>query len=431
MKRTKPSISFLAVCVCATFSLADDWPQWRGPDRDGQWREDGVIEQFPSDQVALKWRVPISSGYSGPTVAEGRVYVTDRVVTPEQMERVHCFAWESGAKLWSHEYACSYAGFGYTAGPRASVLVDEGRAYSLGAAGHLICFDAADGDIMWRRDLRAEYEIRMPNWGIAASPIIEEDLVIVQIGGEDACVVAFDKRTGRQRWQALPDDASYSAPIVVNQARHRVLICWTGERIVGLDPQSGREHWDYDFEWEKWPIGIATPVVHRDKLLISDAHKGSLLLQLSSNALAVKPLWHRRREEEPDGKALHCLTSTPKIQDQHIYGVDGQGVLRCLELETGEQIWEDRTAVPENRWATIHLIRNGPRTWMFTERGELIIARLTPEGFEEISRAKLIEPTTDQLRRRGGVTWSHPAFAYRHVFARNDKELVCADLRAE
>lgn len=431
MKRTESCLTFLAALCCATFTCADDWPQWRGPNRDGQWREDGVIERFPADRVPLKWRVPISSGYSGPTVADGRVYVTDRVVTPDQIERVHCFAWESGAKLWSHEYACSYAGFGYTAGPRASVLVDEGRAYSLGAAGHLICFDGADGDIMWRRDLRAEYDIRMPKWGIAASPIIEKDLVIVQIGGEDACLVAFDKRTGQQRWQALPDDASYSAPIVVNQARQRVLICWTGERIVGLDPRSGREHWSFDFMWEKWPIGIATPVVRHDKLLISDAHKGSLLLQLSSDVLAAKPLWHRRKEEEPDGKALHCLISTPRIQDQHIYGVDGQGVLRCLDLETGEQLWEDRTAVPENRWATIHLIGHGPRTWLFTERGELIIARLRPAGFEEISRAELIEPTTDQLRRRGGVTWSHPAFAYGHVFARNDKELVCADLRAQ
>ncbi|MCX7668964.1 MAG: dehydrogenase, partial [Anaerolineae bacterium] len=142
-------------------------------------------------------------------------------------------------------------------------------------------------------------------------------------------------------------------------------------------------------------------------------------------------LWHRKSKEVPDGKALHCLNSTPMIHDGHIYGADGRGVLRCQRLDTGEQVWEDKTAVPEDKFATVHLVRNGERTWMFNERGELIIAELTPKGFREISRAKLIEPTREQNPgRRGGVTWSHPAFAYRHVFARNDKELVCADLAA-
>ena len=141
-------------------------------------------------------------------------------------------------------------------------------------------------------------------------------------------------------------------------------------------------------------------------------------------------MWHRNKKNSPDGAALHCLNSTPFIDGQHIYGADSRGVLRCLRLETGEQAWEDKTAVPEGRFATIHLIHRGNRTWMFNARGELIISKLPPEGFQELSRAKLIEPTMEQFRRRDGVTWSHPAFAYRHVFARNDKELVCADLSA-
>ena len=163
-------------------------------------------------------------------------------------------------------------------------------------------------------------------------------------------------------------------------------------------------------------------------LLMSEAHKGSLLLRLSQEAREVEKEWNRRKDEGPNEAAFHCLISTPYIDGDYIYGADNQGVLRCLKLSTGEQLWEDRTATPENRFATIHLIRNADKTWLFNERGELIIGRLTPDGFEEISRAKLIDPTTDQLRRRNDVTWSHPAFAYRHVFARNDKELVCADL---
>jgi outer membrane protein assembly factor BamB len=425
-----------AMLACLTAGLhsarADDWPQWRGPNRDGVWAEDGILDRFPEPEIAVKWRVPISSGYSGPTVADERVYVTDRVDEPEEIERVHCFEWETGKTIWSYSYPASYEKIGYRAGPRASVHVEDGRAYSLGAAGHLHCFNAATGELLWGRDLRAQYAIRMPIWGISAAPVVEGDLIIVQIAGEgDACVVAFDKRTGQERWKALPDDASYVAPIVIDQAGRRVLVVWTADRIVGLDPATGRLYWDHPTPWERWPIAIATPVVHGDLLLLSDAHKGTRLLRLLDDRPAVEPLWHRQRADLPDGAALHCLISTPLIDENHIYGADGRGVLRCLRLDTGEQVWEDRTAVPEDNWATIHLVRQGERTWLFNERGELLIGRLTPEGFEEISRAKLIEPTLEQLRRRGGVTWSHPAFAYRHVFARNDQELVCADLSAE
>jgi hypothetical protein len=115
----------------------------------------------------------------------------------------------------------------------------------------------------------------------------------------------------------------------------------------------------------------------------------------------------------------------------YIYGDDSYGELRCLDAKTGDRIWEDQTATPRERWSNIHFVRNGERIWMFNERGELIVSKLSPKGFEEIDRATLISPTTEQLRRRDGVTWAHPAFANRSVFARNDKELVCASLAAE
>ena len=424
-------IAMLAAVLACRCGWSDEWPQWRGPKRNGVWSETELWQRFPSKKIPRKWSVPISSGYSGPTVSDGRVYVTDRVVEPKQTERVHCFDWQSGKPLWSYTYDCQYRNISYDAGPRASVLIHEQRAYSLGAMGNLFCLDAEQGTVLWQRDLNNEYKIRMPKWGIAASPLVEGDLLILQVGGEDACLVAIDKRTGEERWRALRDDACYSAPIIAEQACRRIVICQTGNNIVGLDPATGEVHWSFEFDWEKWPMGIATPVIHEDLLLISDDHKGSLLLRLSQSALQVEKVWHRRKQEVPNEAALHCLISTPFIDGEHIYGADSSGILRCLKVSTGEQLWEDRTAVPKNNWATIHLIRNEDKTWLFNERGELIIARLTPRGFEEISRAKLIDPTTDQLRRRNGVTWSHPAFAYRHVFARNDKELVCADLSAK
>lgn len=412
-------------------AAADDWPQWRGPSRDGVWRETGIVEKFAKPQLDLVWRAEISSGYSGPTVADGRVYVTDRMVKPTQVERVHCFDAKTGRNLWTHSYECPYEAVGYDAGPRASVTIDGGKAYSLGAMGHLFCFDAAKGNILWKKDLHAEYKIQMPQWGIACSPLVEGDLLIIQVSGEgEACLVAFDKKTGEEKWRALKDRASYSAPIVIEQAGKRVLVCYTGDNVVGLDPQTGKVHWQYPFPPKQMVIGISSPVVSKDNLFVTNFFDGSLMLKLDASNLTVEKVWQRVGESEKNTDALHSIISTPLLEGGYIYGVDSYGELRCLDARTGDRIWESLDAVPKARWATIHFVRHKEHTWMFNERGELIIADLSPKGYHEISRAKLIEPTTDQLRQRGGVCWSHPAFADKHVFARNDKELVCADLSA-
>ena len=409
----------------------DDWPQWRGPHRDGVWRETGLVEELPADGLEIRWRAPIGGGYAGPSVADGRVYVMDRLVEPEEVERVHCFAWDTGEPLWTHTYPCSYEEVSYEAGPRCTVLVEDGRAYTLGAAGHLFCLDAASGEVLWSHDLAAEYAIDMPIWGIAAAPVLEGGLLVVPTSGTGGSfLVAFDARTGEERWRALDDRGNYSAPIVIDQAGRRVLVCWTGDRVVGVDPATGALHWEYPLESSRMPLGVATPVLYEDKLFFTGFYDGSALLRLDPDELAVHELWRRRGQNERSTDALHSIISTPLVRDGHVYGVDSYGELRCLRLSDGERVWEDLTAVPRSRWATIHFVQNGERTWMFNERGELILAELSPAGFRELSRAFLIAPTRGQLERRGGVCWSHPAFAYRHVFARNDEELVCADLSA-
>ncbi len=428
---------FLAVAA-----HADDWPQWRGPNRDGVWRETGIIDKFEADKIEIRWRMPIGPGYSGPTVAKGRVYVSDRVVEPEQKERVHCFDAKSGAKIWTHEYACEYVGIGYTAGPRACVTIEDDRAYSLGAMGHLFCLDAGVGQLLWEKDLNKEYEIqspggianRMPIWGIAAAPLIYDDLVILHIGGRDgACVVALDKKSGEEKWRALRDRAQYTAPIIIRQADRDVLVCWTGDSVAGLDPKEGEVLWRHPFAPQKMPIGIATPIIDRNRLFVTSFYDGALMLRLKQDRPAVEPIWGIcGRSELPEGtEALHSIISTPVFDGDHLYGCDSYGELRCLKADTGERLWEDKTATPPARWSNIHFVRNGDRHWMFNERGELIIAKLSPQGFEELSRAKLLDPTVEQLRRRDGVCWAHPAFADKHVYARNDKEIVCASLEAD
>ena len=407
---------------------ADDWPQWRGPERDGVWRESGLIDKFAGPEVPIVWRAPIASGYSGPTVYEGRVYVTDRLVEPKQQERVHCFDAATGKPVWSYVYDCAYERVGYEAGPRASVGCDEGFAYALGTMGHLHCFEAATGKIVWQHDLDKEYKIQMPIWGISASPLVEGDLLIVQVGGENACLAAFDKRTGAKRWKALDDRASYAAPIIVEQAGKRVLVCMTGDNVVGLNPQTGAVYWTQPFPPQNMPIGISTPVVSGNRVFVTSFYDGSLMIGLDGAKTEATTLWRRKGFSEKKTDALHSIIATPLFLGDYVYGVDSYGELRCLDAKDGERLWENTTAVPTARWSNIHMTVNGDRVWMFNERGDLIIAKLSPKGYEEISRAKLLEPTMDQLRQRGGVCWSHPAYAGRHVFARNDKELVCGNL---
>jgi outer membrane protein assembly factor BamB len=412
--------------------VAADWPQWRGPTRDGVWPETGVVERFETRDLPIKWRARISSGYNGPTVADGRVFVMDRVTQPSQQERVHGFDAQTGESLWTYAYDCAYERVQYKAGPRASVTISDGRAYSLGTMGHLYCLDAKSGKLIWSHDGTQEYQATVPVWGIAAAPLVEGDLVIVMIGGKDnACLMAFDKVTGREKWRALKDGVSYSAPMVIDQAGKRVLTCITDQRIVGLDPQTGRLYWEQPFTPKEMEITIATPVFDGEHLLATSFYDGSLLLKVHQDKLAVEQLWRRRGASETRTDALHCCISTPIIQGDYIYGVDSYGELRCLDLKTGDRLWEDLTATPKARWSNIHMVRNADKVWMFNERGELLITRLAPDGFHEISRAKLIDPTQDQLDQRGGVTWSHPAFANKHIYARNDKELLCADLSAK
>jgi outer membrane protein assembly factor BamB len=392
------------------------------------WRESGLIERFDGAELPAKWRVEIGAGYSGPTVAAGRVFVMDRQTQPEQIERVLCLDAKTGGSLWTHSYACLYRGVGYPAGPRASVTIDDSRAYALGSMGHLHCLDAATGSVVWSHDCDREYKIEMPNWGITASPLVYQNLVIAMIGGEQACVVAFDKLNGKEVWRALRERVQYSAPIIVSQAGQDVLVCWTGDSVAGLHPLTGETAWHVEFKPSRMPIGVATPVLNGDRLFMTSFYDGSLMLRLKSDTLGVETVWKRVGENERNTDALQSIISTPVFSGDHIYGVDSYGELRCLKADNGDRVWEDLSATPKARWSTIHFVQQGDRTWMFNERGELIIGRLTPQGFQEISRAKLLEPTLEQLNSRGGVCWSHPAFAGGHIFARNDQELVCASL---
>ncbi len=420
--------AIVAVVSLSSNAHCQDWPQWRGIERDG------IIAKpiTPSkDGPKLNWTVEIAGGYSGPTVEEGKVYVMDRVAEPNQIERVHCFDQATGENIWTHTYDAVYQGIGYPAGPRASVSIEDGKAYSIGSMGHAFCLDATNGKVIWQVDFNEQYGIvankRMPIWGISGSPLIVGTNVVFHVGGsEGACIVAIDRESGKETWRALEDRAQYSAPVLMEYNMMRSIVCWTGDSVAALDPETGDVRWRFVFKPRNMPIGVATPLIKDGHIFVTSFYDGSLMLKVNDDGKSVAEVWAAVGPNEKVTKSLQSIISTPIWLDDHIYGVDSYGQLRCLEAKTGERVWENLEAVPKARWSTIHFVRNGSSgdtIWMFNERGEIILGKLTPVRFEEISRHKIIEPTRGQLRQRGGVCWSHPAFADQSIIVRNDKEM--------
>ena len=403
-----------------------DWPGWRGPDRSGTWYGGPQVRSLEEDQVETLWEAPVGPGYSGPTVSDGMVYVTDYV---DGKERVLCLDAGNGTELWTHAYPVTY-NVGYPTGPRASVLIHGGRAYSWGTMGHLHCFDARTGRIIWQINTAEEYRSRIPTWGMASNPVMAAGNLVVQVGGSDgACLVAFDPVDGSEKWRALDEEASYSAPVLVRQAGREVLVCWTGESITGLDPGSGRIFWSLPFEPRNMIMNVADPVYDPPYLFLSAFFDGSYLVELDEDALSARLAYHRHGKNERETDALHACISTPIIRDGYVYGIDSYGEARCLELKTGERVWEDLSLVSRGRWANVHLVQQGELVWGFNETGELLLGRFTPEGYSGLGRVRVIDPVRISPNPRDGVCWAHPAFSGDRVFLRSDARLVCICIR--
>lgn len=439
MRRQTVSVSrhtVLPILLLAAWGpvRADDWPQWRGPQRDGVWRESGIVESFASPELQPVWTAPIGAGYSGPTVAGDQVFVADRVTAPEQQERVVCLDRKTGAKIWIVAYPCVYRDLDYALGPRAAVTVADGRAFSLGAMGHAHGIEVETGKVLWSRDLAGELQADIPLWGITSAPLVFGDTVIFQIGGRpDACLVALDLKTGKERWRALDGPASYSAPRLIRQGDKDVVLAWTGHWLACLNPATGAVFWKEPFKPNKMVIHVPDPVLDESgsRVFLTSFYDGSFLLQLKPDLTNPDVLWQRKGVSERQTDALHSMIVTPLIRGGHVYGIDSYGEMRCLDLATGDRVWSDQSLLPNGRWATAYFVQNGDRTWMTTEQGEVVIAKLTPVGFERISSAHFLTPTTDLRGRRYRIAWSHPAYAHRHLFARNDRELVCVSLEAK
>jgi outer membrane protein assembly factor BamB len=260
--------------------------------------------------------------------------------------------------------------------------------------------------------------------------LLDGNRLICLVGGPGSTAAAFDKDTGKEIWRALTsNEPGYSPPTLIEAGGKRPLIIWHPEGVNSLDPATGSVYWS-----EPWPIqsglSVSTPRQEGDSLFLTSFYNGSMLLRLDSRKPAASLVWKSKKASEKDTTELHSIMATPFFENGYVYGVCSYGQLRCLKAETGERLWETLAATTKNgkevRWGNAFLVKNGDRFFLFNELGDLIIARLSPKGYEEISRAHLLDPVNQAPGRP--VVWSHPAFANRTVFARNDKEIIAVSL---
>ena len=435
-------MAFLLLSFSLPTSLsADDWPEWLGPNRQSVWQEDGIVQRFPTEGLEVKWRVPVGFGYSGPAVANNRVYITDYVMTSGEVsnnpggrdeltgqERVLCFSANTGKVLWKHTYTRPYA-LSYPKGPRCVPTVVDGKVYTLGAEGDLFCLHAESGKVIWSKQLQTEYHTPSPIWGFCAHPLVVGETLYCLVGGEGSVAVAFNKDTGEERWRALSaSTAGYCPPTWLQYDGVEQLLIWHPESLNRLDPETGKVIWSVPLK-PSYEMSIAIPRVAGDLLFASGIGNVGALFQMQAGHQAPEVVWRGTPKT-----AIYSSNSTPFLENDVMYGSDCQiGSLMAVRLKDGERLWEtfEATSQTDRRAShgTAYLVKHETRFFIFTETGDLVLANLTPKAYTEISRFHVLEPTNDCFGR--AVVWSHPAFAERSVFARNDQELVCVDLAAK
>ena len=378
VRRAYPAVAILLLLLPLTKSTrADDWPDWGGPQRDLVWRETGIVDHFSTKGLLPRvWSTPLAEGYSGPAVADGRVYITDRQ-KDKGNERVQCLDAETGKVQWSHAYPSRYT-ISYPAGPRSTPTISDGRVYTIGAMGQMFCFDTKTGKILWSKDFVKDYKTKLPIWGMATSPLVDGDQLITLVGGEEALVVSFDKATGAERWRALNDpEVGYVPPVIFTIHGKRHLVIWHPESITGLDPADGKPLWNVP-----WPIKvglcISMPRVVDDRIFLTAFYNGPRMIQIGADGHTVKTLWKGQSESEIKTDGLHSIIPTPVFTGKNIYGVCSYGQLRGLDASDGKRLWETYDATGKGRWWNAFLVPHEDKYFIHNEQGDLIIARCRP-----------------------------------------------------
>ena len=402
----------LLVLVCAGFATlgaqGTDWPQYLGAQRDGVYRGPALAETWGPQGPRVLWRKEVGQGFSGPVVAGGRLILFHRVGNEEVVESLDV---RTGGTQWRYAYPTSYRDdFGFDEGPRAVPVVASGVVYTFGAEGQLHAVDLATGKRLWSEDTMKRFRVAKGFFGAAGSPLVEDGRVIANIGGANAGIVAFEAKTGKVLWTATSHEASYSSAIGATIGGRRSAIFLTREGLVGLDPATGRIH--FERRWRARmdsSINGATPLVIGDLLFVSAQYgPGAGVFQV--NGAVLTELW-----ASDDVLSNHYATSV--YSNGYLYGFHGRQEFgpsfRAVELKTGKVRWS------QERFRAGSVTLAGNRLVILRETGELIIADASPDAFKPIARAQLLPET---LR-------AFPAIADGILYVRNEKTLIAVDLR--
>ena len=391
---------------------AGDWPQFLGPTRNGVYAGNDLAATWPADGPPVIWQKSIGQGFSGPVVAQHKLILFHRI---DDKETVECLDAKSGKQLWNYGYPTAYRDdFGFDEGPRATPSIADRRVYTFGAEGMLHCLDFATGKKIWSVNAKTEFRAPKGFFGIACSPLVEGNAVLLNIGGaEGAGIVAFECLTGKILWKASDDEASYSSPVPATINGQRDVFFFTRKELVAVNPADGEIR--FKFPWGPTmnaSVSAATPLVVDDLVFVSGCYgTGAVVLRVKGNG--VENVWSAE-----DVLSNHYATSVQ--HDGFLYGIDGRTdpgyqpgpSLRCVELKTGKIRWKNDSVGA----ATITLA--GDQLLILTEKGELIRAAASPEKFKPNARAQILP---FQVR-------AYPALADGFLYARSKDKMVCVDL---
>lgn len=384
---------------------ASYWTQFRGPDRDGHYRQRTIRTDWPSDGLRPIWKQPVGGGYASFAIARGRAFTIEQ---RGEQEVVAAYDVASGRELWTNSWRAAFREFMGGDGPRATPTWSDGLVYALGAEGELRCLDDATGRVVWRTNILEDARAENLQWGMAASPLIVDDTVIVLPGGRDGgSVVAYDRRTGKKMWSSLSDQAGYSSPMLVTLAGVRQVIVFSATRLMGLEPGSGKVLWEYPWKTQ-FEINASQPlVIDANRLFVSTGYgTGAAVVELSPSGagLAVREVWRNIR--------MKNQFSSSVLHEGFVYGLD-ESILACVDAATGELKWKGgRYGYGQIMLASGHII-------VLTEDGSLALVRATPESHQEVVRFPVLD----------SKTWNHPAIADGFLLVRNLKEMAAFDVR--
>ena len=393
------SVLCASAAVAATVLIhADDWPQWRGPNRDGISKELGWRADWPAEGPKQLWNSNVGVGWSSMAVAGGRVYTMGNV---EETDSVICLDAESGKELWKHSYPCSSKDPNGYPGPRCTPTVDGDRVFTVSRQGHFFCLDAKTGKVLWSKDFQKDFAGKVPTWGFSGSPLVEGNLVFFEAGGSGASAVACDKTTGKIVWKQGDDGAGYASPIAFNRGGERVIAFFSATGLVGRKMKDGAEV--FRFPWKtSYDVNSATPIIVGNKIFISSGYNtGGALVDVSGEP---KEVW---RNKEMRNHMNACV-----YKDGTLYGFD-ENNLKAVDFETGRKFWETRA------YGKGSLIMAGDKLIVFGDSGRLALVEANPNAYKETAGAQVIG---------GKSTWAPPALANGRIYVRANDKLAAFDV---